>query len=165
MNFSDLITYFEILSRQHVQIRHSDQEKHFFHFEVDEVLAGINRTDVNYPMLVLEGYNFGFTDQNSDNLIKNRSGAFILLRQITDQSDYSQVHEVWDQLEQIGDDILSRIRSDKQSRRVPVVRDFNLDSVQASLLINAYGNNAGIRYTFTISSVQTADVDPEKWQE
>jgi hypothetical protein len=165
MNFTDLIAYFETLARQHRDIRHSDQEKHFFRFEVDEVLAGINRTDVSYPMLVLEGYNFGFTDQNSDNLIKNRSGAFILLGQITDPSDYGQVHQVWDQLEQLGDDILVRIRSDKQSRQVPVVRDFNLDSVQASLLINAYGNNAGIRYTFTISSVQPSFVDPEKWLE
>ena len=165
MNFSDLITYFESLACQHFQIRHTEHEKHFFRFEVDEVLAGINRTDVNYPLLVLEGYNFEFTDQKSDNLIKNRSGAFILLGQITDQTDYGQVHEVWDRLEQIGDDIIARIRHDKQSRQVPVVRDFNLDSVQASLLINAYGNNAGIRYTFTISSPQPSEMDPEKWME
>lgn len=163
MNFTDLIAYFESLATRHRDIRHCQTEKHFFRFEVDEVLAGINRLDVNYPMLVLEGYNFGFTDQNSDNLIKNRSGAFILLGQISDLSDYGQVHEVWDALEQLGDDILARIRSDKQSRKVPVVRDFNLDSVQASLLVNAYGNNAGIRYTFTISSVQPSDVDLEKW--
>lgn len=165
MNFSDLIAYFESLATRHRDIRHSQHEKHFFRFEVDEVLAGINRTDVAYPMLVLEGYNFGFTDQNSDNLIKNRSGAFILLGQISDISDYSQVHEVWDSLEQLGDDILARIRSDKQSRKVQVVRDFNLDSVQASLLVNAYGNNAGIRYTFTISSPEPFAMNPEKWLE
>jgi len=165
MNFSDLIGYFRGMAEHHVQICHSETEKHFFRFEVDEVLAGINRTDVTYPLLVLEGYSFDFTDQKSDNLIKNRSGAFILLDQITDQTDYGQVHRVWDTLEQIGDDILARIRSDKQSRLVPVVRDFNLDSVQASLLINAFGSNAGIRYTFTISSPQPAEVDPEKWLE
>jgi len=163
MNFSDLIEYFRGIAQKHVQIRHTEFEKHFFRFEVDEVLAGINRTDMNYPLLVLEGYSFDFTDQKSDNLIKNRSGAFILLGQIGDISDYGKVHEVWDMLEQIGDDVIARIRSDKQSRLVPVVRDFNLESVQASLLINAYGNNAGIRYTFTISSPQPSEVDPEKW--
>ncbi len=83
MNFSDLIAYFESLARRHADIRHSEHEKHFFRFEVDEVLAGINRTDVAYPMLVLEGYNFDFTDKQSDNLIKNRSGAFILLGMVT----------------------------------------------------------------------------------
>jgi len=163
MNFSDLIEYFRGIAQKHVQIRHTEFEKHFFRFEVDEVLAGINRTDMNYPLLVLEGYSFDFTDQKSDNLIKNRSGAFILLGQIGDISDYGKVHEVWDMLEQIRDDVIARIRSDKQSRLVPVVRDFNLESVQASLLINAYGNNAGIRYTFTISSPQPSEVDPEKW--
>ena len=44
MNFSDLIAYFESLARRHADIRHSEHEKHFFRFEVDEVLAGINRT-------------------------------------------------------------------------------------------------------------------------
>jgi hypothetical protein len=165
MNFSDLIAYFESLATRHRDIRHSQHEKHFFRFEVDEVLAGINRTDVSYPMLVLEGYNFDFTDKQSDNLIKNRSGAFILLGMVSDITDYGQVHQVWDALERIGDDIIARIRHDKQSRLVPVVRDFNLESVQASLLVNAYGNNAGIRYTFTISSPEPFAMNPEKWLE
>jgi hypothetical protein len=163
MNFSDLVEYFRGVAQRHVEIRHSESEKHFFRFEVDEVLAGINRTDACFPMLVLEGYSFDFTDHKSDNLIKNRSGAFILLGQITDQTDHQELHRVWDALEQIGDDIIARIRHDKQSREVPVVRDFELGSVQASLLINAFGNNAGIRYTFTISSPQPGEVNPVRW--
>ncbi|NQU53584.1 MAG: hypothetical protein HQ522_13705, partial [Bacteroidetes bacterium] len=59
--FSDLITYFENLARKHKSILHTDTDKHFFRMEIDEVLAGINRTDVAYPMLILEGYGFGFT--------------------------------------------------------------------------------------------------------
>lgn len=163
MNFSDLVEYFRGVARRHALIRHSEQQKHFFRFEVDEVLAGINRTDTCFPMLVLEGYSFDFTDHKSDNLLKNRSGAFILLGQITDQTDHEVLHRVWDDLEQIGDDIIALIRRDKQSREVPVVRDFELGSVQASLLINAYGNNAGIRYTFTISSPQSGEVNPARW--
>ncbi len=162
-NFSDLISYFETLATEHVSIRHSEANKHFFRFEIDEVLAGLNRTDISFPLLIMEGYNFDFTDNRSDNVIKNRSGAFVLLGQITDPSDYSSVHDVWDELEEIGDDIIARIRSDKESRLVPVVRNFSLESIKASLILNEIGNHAGIRFTFTISSPLDTEVDTTKW--
>lgn len=161
--FSDLITYFENLARSHVDIGHSESEKHFFRMEIDEVLAGLNRTDVNFPMLILEGYSFDFTDNNSDNLIKNRQGAFILLEHLSDTSDFDIIHEIWDKLEQIGTEILVKIKCDKRTRQVPVVRHFDFSSVNASLIMNQMGNNIGIRFTYSIQSPSAGDVNPEKW--
>ena len=163
--FSDLITYFENIARAHVDILHTDAEKHFFRMEIDEVLAGINRSDVNYPMLILEGYSFDFTDNRSDNLLKNRQGAFILLGHVSDISDYSAIHEVWEQMEEIGTDILVKIRADKRDSSVPVVRDFNFENVSASLLMNEIGNGVGIRFRYTIASPTATDVDTSKWIE
>src|SRR5664279_4942936 len=108
-NFSDLIAYFENLARLHKSIGHSDSEKHFFRMEIDEVLAGINRTNVTTPFLVLEGYSYDFINNNSDNVIKNRHGAFLLLDKISDPSDYDKIQQVWNKMESIGDDILSKI--------------------------------------------------------
>jgi len=164
-NFSDLISYFRLLAEEHVSIKHSESEKHFFRFEIDEVLAGLNRGDVNFPMLILEGYSFTFTDNRADNPIKNRNGAFVLLGRVKDASDFETLHDAWDELEEIGDDILARIRYDKEQRTVPVVRNFNLENVNASLIMNEIGNHAGIRYTFTISSPLNADYDSTKWEE
>jgi len=161
--FSDLITYFKTLAEEHTSIKHTEDERHFFRFEIDEVLGGLNRTDVNFPMLILEGYSFSFVDNRSDNPIKNRTGAFVLLGKIEDQTDYEAVHEVWDELEAIGDDILARIRYDKQQRDVPVVRNFPLENVTANLILNEIGNHAGIRYTFTISSPFDTEYDADKW--
>ena len=162
-HFSDLIIYFENLARRHVDIGHTNQEKHFFRMEIDEVLAGINRTDVNFPMLILEGYSFDFTDNNSDNLIKNRQGAFVLLDHISDASNYDTIHRVWDRLEQTGTEILVKIKADKRSRLVPVVRRFEFSSVNASLIMNQMGNNIGIRFTYSIQSLTSTDIQSEKW--
>jgi hypothetical protein len=161
--FSDLIAYFENIARTHVDILHSDNEKHFFRMEIDEVLAGINRTDVNYPMLILEGYSFDFTDNRSDNLLKNRQGAFILLGHVPDISDYDAIHAQWELMEDIGTDILIKIRADKRNSSVPVVRDFNFASVSASLIMNEIGNGVGIRFRYTITSPTDTDVDISKW--
>jgi hypothetical protein len=161
--FSDLILYFENLARTHVDILHSDSEKHFFRMEIDEVLEGINRTDVAYPMLILEGYSFEFTDNKSDNLLKNRQGAFILLDHISDNSDHNSIHQKWDELEEIATELLLKIKSDKLNPLTPVVRNFDFASVNVALLLNQIGNDVGVRITYTITSPVTIDLNPEKW--
>ena len=162
MNFSSLIAYFEDMASRHVEIRHSDARKHFFRMEIDEVLGGFNRSDSEFPMLILEGYGFSYTDNRSDNVLKNRTGAFILLGALSDATDYNAKHELWDYLESIGDDILARMREDKRNRN-PVIRGFELDKVEATLILNEFSNCAGIRYTFTITAGAPVAVDPTRW--
>lgn len=161
--FSDLVTYFENIARTHKSIAHTESEKHFFRFEIDEVLAGLNRTDSEYPMLILEGYHYDFTDNRSDNILKNRRGAFTLLQKITDITDHDEIHQAWDDLEQIGDDILAKMKADKYNPFTPVVRDFQFSSVDARTILNEIGNDAGIRYSFTLTSPAPADVDQTRW--
>ena len=161
--FSDLISYFENLARKHTDILHSDGEKHFFRMEIDEVLEGINRSDVAYPMLILEGYSFDFTDNKSDNLLKNRQGAFILLDHISDNSDHNSIHQKWDELEEIATEILVKIKTDKTKTPTNIIRDFNFESVNASLILNQIGNDVGIRITYTITSPITNSLNPTKW--
>lgn len=163
--FSDLITYFETLATQHVDIGHSEGEKHFFRMELDEVLTGINRTDVAYPFLALEGYSFDFTDNRADNIIKNRKGAFMLIDHLSDPGDYDRMHQIWDELEVIGTDILLRMKRDKRNGDVPVIRDFQFDSVEAELIMNQIGNDVGIRFQFNLGSPVDGDVDATKWNE
>jgi hypothetical protein len=162
-NFSELIAYFENIARTHVEIQHTDSEMHFFRFELDEVLNGIQRSDVAYPMLALEGYGYEYTDNKSDNIIKNRSGAFMLLDHCADISDYQKVHEIWDKLEAIGDDILIKMKFDKRNPLTPVIRGFEYSSVESKLIANEIGNSIGIRITFTISAPVPSDVNPARW--
>ncbi|MGQ7868693.1 hypothetical protein [Sunxiuqinia sp. sy24] len=161
--FLDLISYFENLARRHVAIRHTDKEKHFFRLELDEVLGGMNRSDVSFPMLILEGYSFDYTDNKSDNLLKNRRGAFMLIDHLSDTSDYNRMHQIWEEMEQIGDDILAKIKADKRNPQTPAVRNFDFASVDANLLMTEFGNNVGIRFTYTLSAAQPTDVDESKW--
>ena len=110
--FTQIVQYFENLARQHVGIQHTNTEKHFYRFEIDEVLSGLG--SINYPAMILEAYAIEYDDNKSDNVMKNRKGAFILLGNVPDRGDHDSIHELWDELEEIGDDILARIRADKQ---------------------------------------------------
>lgn len=163
--FSDLVSYFRNLASKHKSIRHSESEKHFFRFETDEVLGGLNRSDVNFPMLILEGYSYDFTDNKSDNLLKNRHMAFMLMDHLQDMTDYDELHNLWDKLEEIGDDILIKIKSDKRNPLTPVVRSFDFDSVETQLIMNEIGNMVGIRYSFTLTGAMGMEVNEERWKE
>jgi hypothetical protein len=162
-SFNDLIAYFENLARRHVDIQHSESEKHFFRMEIDEVLAGINRTDVKHPYFILEGYSFNFSDNRSDNVLKSREGAFVLLDQVNDPTDYAAIHNAWQRMEAIGDDILVKIKADKRNPLVKAVRDFDFTKVEATLIANEMDGNYGMRFTYSLASPLPTDVDPDKW--
>ncbi|MFA6128787.1 MAG: hypothetical protein WC699_15920 [Bacteroidales bacterium] len=82
--FADLVTYMESLATHHKGILNRDDEKHFFRFELEEMLTGM-KSNMNYPALVMEGYDFNFVDENSDNLQKRVSCAFMLLGKVSDK--------------------------------------------------------------------------------
>lgn len=159
--FSDVIQYFKMLAAQHESIRHSAAEKHFYRFEIEEVLSGLKT--INYPALILEGYRFSLIDKQSDNVLKERTGAFILLDHLNSISDYDSMHELWDRLETICDDIIARIKSDKRDPSTKSVRDFDLNNIEFALIANENDKNYGIRCTFTIISPFSTTLNPAKW--
>ena len=73
------------------------------------------------------------------------------------------MHELWDHLETICDDITVRIKADKRNPDAKAIRDFDLGSVNVALIANENDKNYGVRCTFAISSPLSGDVNPEKW--
>lgn len=131
--------------------------------ETDEALGAMNRTDVAFPLMALEGYSYRFKDQGSDNLMKVRHCGFMLLDTVTDRSDFAAMHSKWDALEVIGDDILIKMRADKRNPLTPVIRNIDFTEIEALLIQNEIGNTIGIRYLFPIDSPISSDVDETKW--
>jgi len=133
--------------------------------EIDEVLAGINRTDVKHPFLILEGYSYDFMDNKSDNLLKNRRGAFVLLDHVADPTNFDAIHDVWDHMEEIGDELLIKMKADKYNPLAPVIRNFEFSTSEATLIANELDGNYGIRYTYVLTSPRSNEVNPAKWEE
>ena len=152
--FSALVEYFQSIVLQHVDLQE------FYRLELDEVLTNIR--DLKTPCLVLEGYKFSYKDQRSDNPVKIRSGAFILLNLVNDPTDFEGIYNTWDQLEEIADEIIARIRSDKENRNT-VIKGFDIESIDGQLLASDVTNYYGIRITFEIQTKFNQQVDQSKW--
>jgi hypothetical protein len=160
--FNELVAYFENLASQHMAIQHTDSEKHFFRFELEEMLTGM-RSQINYPALVLEGYDFEFVDHDSDNLQKKVNCAFMLLDKVSDKGDYDKIHELWDRIEEIGDELIVRLLSDKRERKTPCLAYFHASTVTGTPITDMNLVHYGFRYSFELSWPVNNDINPEVW--
>lgn len=160
--YSDLVDYFEMIATKHVDIGHSATVKKFYRFELDEVLTGL-AAGINYPALILEAYDFNYQESSSDNIRKERSGAFMLIDIVKDLKDFDRIHEVWDAMEQIGDEILVRMKADKESRLYPVLRGFDISKCYGIPMSVAKIGQHGMRFTFSVESGVNGNLDETKW--
>ena len=161
--YKDLVSYFENLSRRHVEIGHNDAEQHFYRFELDEVITGMCG-EMNYPALTLEGYDVNYRESESDNIRKARTGAFILIDEIGDSKDFNAIADGYDKLEQIGEDILIKMKADKESRQYPVLREFDITQCEGVPFAPPQKGQVAFRFTFNLVSAVNSEVDSEKWQ-
>ena len=162
--FADLVSYLENLAASHIRLKHSAEEKHFFRFELEEMLTGM-RSGVNYPALILEGYDFNFVDQDADNVHKKLNCGFMIIGKVSDKGDYDAIHTLWDSLEEIGDEIIIRILHDKRHRKTDCLAYFTVRSVTGTPLVDMNLIHYGFRYEFQLSWPVSNDIDPEVWDD
>ncbi len=160
--FNDLVDYFKSLAEKHVSIRHSALAKHFYRFELDEVITGMC-SSIKYPAMILEGYDFNYIESASDNILKRRSGAFIIIDHARDTKNFDEIHEIWERCEEIGNDILIKMRTDKESGLYPVLRDFNINESEGVPFPVISLGQFGVRFSFNMTSVVNNEVDESKW--
>lgn len=159
--FNAIIDYFRKLATEHISIQHTPTSKHFFRLELDELIIGIN-SKARYPLLVLEGYKFRIEDNRSDNTIRPRVCAFMVLDKISDRANFDRIEQVYDECEEICDDIIARIKEDKRNSSSPF-HNLNLNSIEGEMVSFETNGLCGIRITFEISSQISLVVDPSKW--
>ena len=162
--FKDLVEYFQLIAENHSGILHTDSQKHFFRFELEEFMTGM-KAKINYPALILEGYDFNFIDSQSDNVHKSINCAFMLIGKVSDKGDFDSIHDLWDTLEEIGDEIIVRILDDKRQRNIEVLSYFDINDVSGAPLTDVSLIHYGFRYDFKLSWPVNNDIDTDKWND
>jgi len=162
--FIDLVNYFKSLATANKAIAHTEDKKHFFRFELEEFMTGM-KSQIHYPAMILEGYEFSFIDNGSDNVHKSINGAFMLIDKVSDSGDYDSIHTLWDNLEAIGDEIIIRILDDKRQRNIDVLSYFHISDVSGIPLTDMKLTHYGFRYDFKLSFPLVNDINPDSWND
>ncbi len=153
ISYSDYINYFQKLSSEHAQIKHSDSEKHFFRTTLEEVLAAIPNRTIRYPavmLLPLEIRTLG----NSDNAYERIYGGFLILEALRKPEDHARREEILKNTRIIGDDFICRIRHDVYNCQVPFAQKLFVQFDDTAVIKKEWGpvwdNAFGWSYEFSL---------------
>lgn len=160
---NQLTGYFEDIASRNVDLKHTKTECHFTKRTLEDILLDMRGSDLFYPLLNLEPYDFDFTDSESDNVHKNNHLAFSIIKTVEDATNASLKFEAWDICEEIGDEILIKILGDKRKRQPPL-SGFLIAESKGIPFENKGDKLVGFRYEITLSCTRCNDINPEKWQ-
>lgn len=161
--YQALKTYIEDMCKNHVDILHTAEEEHFFMIGLEEILTKI-RSSVNFPAVFLADYDYSFTDDHSDNVLKNRSFALVFLDHCADSDDYDEIAAIYDRMEQVADDFINRMYQDKNDRSHSFLKDLDLSTINA-VQFQAPDNNFGVWLPVMAVSTHNILVNNEKWSD
>lgn len=159
---SDLVLYFSKIAESHIDIQHTEKKCHFTKRTFEDILLDMKGENIYYPLLNLEPYDFEFTEPFSDNLHKNRNIAFSIIDSVDDKTNADKKYQSWEKCEEIGDEILIKILTDKK-KRLPILSDFNINDVKGIPFENKVDGLTGIRYEVTLSNTLNNEINKEKW--
>lgn len=135
MKTRDFTDYLERLCREHVMLRHSDEERHFVNLNEDSKDTSL-ADELRYPAVFFEttGYTIGGVSQ--DDMRKTHICHLEVFTHVADTADYAEVERALSDTEQIINDIFARMLRDRQRRRPSWLVGLSLDGIDVVPLQN-----------------------------
>lgn len=157
---SFIATTFEAIARQHVDIAHSDTEKHFIKYSADAILGGFGSQTLKYPVLALEPDSGNFQGRLNDNFFQNASIAFCVLKK-GKQDSHVYNAQIMEECLQIGKEILCLLDS-KAGTELPL-SGFYIDNFKYQAIENLFEGCYGYRFEGEWQIPANTQYNPDKW--
>lgn len=163
---TQFITYLEKLARLNVDIAHNPETNPRFirFYDASNIESAVRNKIKNVPCIVVKDYDFSFVDPG-DNLQKSREMEFMVIDKLGRGADTEDVYQVWERTEEIGDEFIVKMQTDKRAMREQGIIGFNMNGVRGVPVDLGVGGLYGTSYTIRINSVRNNDVDADKWTE
>lgn len=153
--YSDYTNYFKSLAT--ALLGHSDSEKHFYRKGLEEFLNGMS-TEVTYPAMLLDKYDFKYVDNGADNVMRAATAAFIICDHVKDREDYAAIDAVLDSTLLIVDKIYNRMREEISHPGGDFLKDARLNNIQVTPVENYADQNFGWFVTIEIFSFHNTSI-------
>lgn len=155
--------YFETLATQHVDI------KGFYKKYIDEVLSGISGNNIQFPVLVVENFDWRVEQAKDDNASRVISLGFHVINIHKEKGNFDNQVLAEQFCEPIARDIIARIKEDEDlfnDSEFHPVKYFNTDNIQGQFLgRNVYTESQyGVRYQLEIHLPMDLTYNSAKWE-
>ena len=154
------LSYFQTIASEHISIND------YFVLDINEPLSAL-RGDIKYPALIMNSITGALNAQNLDNILDDVQAGFLIIGQLANVDDFSGEMILFQQMKQIGLDIISRMNHDLircQPRAQKAIWGFHLNSVAYDMVDGIFDNCFGFSFTFRLFSGVNCDYNSLLWQ-
>lgn len=159
---NEFADYIEGLCSSNKLVNHSDKNEAFYRFDIDDLNKKLRNINA-FPAVVLEGSNISYRSNRADRLWKPRDSALIFCMRVDDMDRADLKQNVYDQLEELGDQFFTKILEDSKSRDIKALISFDMNSVNGSRLEDDSNRILMIRFEFSSTGRVNTVVNPEDW--
>ena len=127
IEITEYLDYMENLAAKHGDFLHTDSDRHFFRFDIEEWQDELER--VNTPAIMVEAPEGEFFDNGGDGYFETLNGAFTVVVRIKDVKNYDDVHDGFDTAKGYMEDFIRRIRRDnREEHDNAIAKRFEFDA-------------------------------------
>lgn len=160
MNVSELGNYFKSLAEKHVDIRHSQTNKHFFE-DMDDAIQSL-RTKGKTPAVILGPPMFAPFDDNHDNEQELNTVVLLILDKVSNNSAANDKYAAYDKCKSIAVDFISKLDYDA-SNDVLQVMAFDKEQCSIELVGPILDNYYGVELIAEFNADTDYEYNPDKW--
>jgi hypothetical protein len=158
----EYMQYFQKISRQHTDIRHTDREPRFFRLrDPRDLSTKLDKADGT--ILMVETPENNYLDNGADNYMKERKGAFAVLRRLKKQDDFIQMDDIMDDCEIITEDIMKLMMKAHRDFDDQLFGYLPLSSFSSFRVGPIFNEFYGVRMEFKFGDSIALCVNENKW--
>lgn len=131
---SSFSAYLEGLARQHKEVLHSDEKRHFIRLCAEEQLS--SSKTICLPIVAMDKLTVSYKGKE-DSMKKDRFVEILFLDNVSDTRDFNRICDTWDRMELIADSFLLKMKKDRDHvKEYPFLRSFSMDGAELEYLEN-----------------------------
>lgn len=167
MDFNAYVAFFKNLAEKHTDIAHVDgSSESFFRLNIEEIVSSMrSKIDADSYVLMLEVFEFGGKDQDSENFIHEYTGAFSIIKRNPKLDDYTREEEIFEECKVIAIEVAKRIYLDSLDYDNRIFLDTRYSNYNYTKVGPIFGNWSGCRCQFTFSDNFSMEPDVSKWSD
>lgn len=163
-NITEYEAYFKDMAVKHADIIHDDESnKHFYLADISEILTELRSGFSDYVVIV-ESYEGYGSDNRSSFLSKEKTGAFMLLKNVSSRSKVNMDKNAaltW--TEEVGWQFIAKMYNDSITIGHTFYGLFDLNTVNFQKVGPLYDDYYGWRFEFSWTDKQNIRYDATKW--
>lgn len=154
MNYSQIADYFENLARQHISVKHTEVDPHFFRINLEDIIGAHKNFDAN-PSVFLELPESRIHGETSDTSFLSRYCALTFMARVELGNREAEL-EAYDRMEALGIDFMSRLNRDYKNFSNRLIKEFDFKNIKIYKVGPMFHSMYGMRFEISIGEPATS---------